>query len=329
MIGLLRLDEVSVDAWDALLDRQPFPSPFLSRRFLLPWHRAFGGGCDARVAHWTPSGSAGPAEGLLFLCRQYGGGWGFLGSGQVADYLDAIVAPGREEPFWREFLQEGLPALGGGPLRLPALVEGTPSLAVLPRVCAGLGFSCSVEEMDRAPFVSLPGSFEEYLERLGKKERHELRRKMRRAAELLPGISFRVTRTEEELSRDLPSFLALHRKSHPEKEKFMDDRMAEFFREVAEGFLAAGKLRMAFLSAGGEDVASVFQFRAAGGLLLYNSGYDPARRTAHPGLVLIARCIEHALEERAPEYDFLRGTERYKYDLGGVDRVVYRLTIST
>jgi CelD/BcsL family acetyltransferase involved in cellulose biosynthesis len=31
--------------------------------------------------------------------------------------------------------------------------------------------------------------------------------------------------------------------------------------------------------------------------------------------------------EGAREYDFLRGTERYKYDLGGVDRVVYRVTV--
>ncbi|MBE0605380.1 MAG: GNAT family N-acetyltransferase, partial [Deltaproteobacteria bacterium] len=59
----------------------------------------------------------------------------------------------------------------------------------------------------------------------------------------------------------------------------------------------------------------------------YNSGYDPERREAQPGLVLIARCIEDALGEGAPEYDFLRGTERYKYDLGGVDRVVYRVTV--
>jgi CelD/BcsL family acetyltransferase involved in cellulose biosynthesis len=326
MIGLLRLDDVPVEAWDALLARQASPSPFLSRRFLLPWHRAFGSACDARVVQWTPPGAS--IEGLLFLCRQHAGGWAFLGSEQVADYLDAIVAPGREELFWRAFLAEGLPALGGGPLKLPGLVEGVATLAVLPRLCAESGYSCSVEEMDRAPYVSLSGSFEQYLERLGKKERHELRRKMRRAAETVPGISVRVTRTAAELARDLPSFVSLHRKSHPEKERFMDERMAEFFREVAEGFLAEGTLRLAFLSGDGDDIASAFQFRTGRSFLLYNSGYDPARRAANPGLVLIARCIEQAMAEGVPEYDFLRGTERYKYDLGGVDRTVYRLTVA-
>jgi CelD/BcsL family acetyltransferase involved in cellulose biosynthesis len=325
MIRLLRLEEVPADAWDALLGRLVSPPPFLSRRFLLPWRDVFAQGRDARAAAWSPPG--GPVEGLLFLLRRPGGGWTFLGSEEVADYLDAVVAPGREEAFWREFLSEGLPALGGGPLDLPGLVEGAATLVVLPRLCAEAGRPCRVEEMDRAPFVGLPGTFDGYLSSLGGKERHELRRKMRRAGERLPGLAFRVTRTAEELERDLPSFLDLHRKSHPGKERFMDDRMADFFRGIATGFLREGTLRLAFLSGGGEDVASAFQFRTGRAVLLYNSGYDPGRREAHPGLVLIARCIEHALGEGAREYDFLRGTERYKYDLGGVDRVVYRVTV--
>jgi CelD/BcsL family acetyltransferase involved in cellulose biosynthesis len=320
------LAEVPVAGWEGLHGRELRASPFLSPRFLLPWHRALGRECDARIARWSSGG--GPDEGLLFLCRCEEGGWTFLGGEQVADYLDALVAPVHAEGFWREFLERGLPALGGGPLRLAGLVEGAPTLALLPRICREMGLPCSVEEMDRAPFVSLPGSFEEYLERLGKKERHELRRKMRRAGELLPGLSIRVTRTAEELAADLPSFVELHRKSHPAKGEFMDETMEVFFREVAEGFLASGSLRLAFLSAKGADLASVFQFRTDGSLLLYNSGYDPVHRAANPGLVLIARCIGQAIDEGCAEYDFLRGSERYKYDLGGADRVVYRLTVS-
>ena len=321
-----RLADVPIARWEELHGRGPGTSPFLSPRFLLPWFRAFGAGCDVRVARWAPDG--GPDEGLLFLCRCGEAGWTFLGGEKVADYLDALVDPVHAGAFWREFLERGLPALGAGSLALPGLVEGTPALSLLPPICRERGLGCAVEEMDRAPFVSLPASFEEYLERLGGKERHELRRKMRRAGEILPGLAFRVTRTTEELANDLPSFVDLHRRSHPGKEAFMDETMAAFFREVAEGFLASGRLRLAFLSTQGADVASVFQFRTDGALLLYNSGYDPAHRAANPGLVLIARSIRQAVEEGCTEYDFLRGTERYKYDLGGTDRVVYRVTVS-
>jgi len=327
MIKLIGLEEVSCETWDALLARLSSPSPFLSRLFLVPWRLSFCLGCGVRVAAWFPSG--GEVEGLLFLRRMDGGGWTFLGGEDVTDYLDAIVAPGGEEAFWREFLEEGLPALGGGPLLLPGLKEETSSLAVLPRLCKETGISCIVEEMDQAPYVPLPGSFDGYLALLGQKERHELRRKMRRSAEQLPGLSFRLTRTEGEFMRDMRSFVDLHRKSAPGKEKFMDDRMAAFFHEVAAGFFRAGMLRLAFLSSEGKDVAAAFQFRTRRSVLLYNSGYDPERRSAQPGLVLIARCIESAISEGAAEYDFLRGTERYKYDLGGRNRAVRCVTVAS
>jgi CelD/BcsL family acetyltransferase involved in cellulose biosynthesis len=138
-----------------------------------------------------------------------------------------------------------------------------------------------------------------------------------------------MTGTAEELSRDFPSFVELHRKSHPEKRRFMDDRMAEFFREVAEGFLSAGRLRLAVLRGAGGDLASAFQIEHDGALLLYNSGFDPgAGGGMSPGVVLMARCIEDAIRRGLKEYDFLRGRERYKYDLGGRDRIVYRATLS-
>lgn len=321
-----RLADVPVAGWTELHRLRPRPSPFLSHRFLLPWNRAFGRGCDVRIARW--GSGQGPDEGLLFLGRCGEGGWSLLGGDRVADYLDALVVPGREEAFWREFLERGLPSLGGGPLRLPGIVEGSPTLMLLPRICREMGIPCTVEEMDRAPFVALPGSFDGYLDNLGKKERHELRRKMRRAGDILPELDFRVTRTPGELAKDLPSFVGLHRRSHPAKEAFMDDGMAAFFGEVAAKFLDSGDLRLAFLSSGGTDVASAFQFHVGGAFLLYNSGYDPDHRAANPGLVLIARCIGNAIEEGATEYDFLRGTERYKYDLGGADRVVHLLTLS-
>jgi CelD/BcsL family acetyltransferase involved in cellulose biosynthesis len=247
----------------------------------------------------------------------------------VADSLDAVVAAGMEGAFWADLLRSPGELLAEGPLHLPNLVEGSPSLSLLPRICGERGVFLNVEEADRSPFIPLPESFDEYLGRLGGKERHELRRKLRRAGEAEPRLSFRVTGTAEELSRDFPSFVELHRKSHPEKRRFMDDRMAEFFREVAEGFLSAGRLRLAVLRGAGGDLASAFQIEHDGALLLYNSGFDPgAGGGMSPGVVLMARCIEDAIRRGLKEYDFLRGRERYKYDLGARDRIVYRATLS-
>lgn len=321
-----RLEEVSAEEWDAVLSRSSRPAPFLSRRFLVPWARTFASGHDKRVCRWQRGGRA---EGFLFLCRcGVGPGWELLGGEQVSDSLDAVVAAGSEAQFWRELLadERGVP-FPGEPLRLPNLVEGSPTLSVLPELCAEAGVAFRLEEMDRAPFVPLPGGFEEYLGLLGRKERHELRRKLRRGAEAMPRLAYRVTSARGELDRDFASFVSLHRRSNPEKERFMDDRMERFFREVAEGFFSAGRLRLAFLSDGETDLAAAFHLEWDGAILLYNSGFDPRVREISPGLILLARCIEDAIRRGCREYDFLRGRERYKYDLGGRDRIVYRATI--
>ena len=320
-----RLEGVSRAEWDSVLFASERPSPFLSRQFLVPWVGAFAAGRPVRIGRWE---SGGRARGLVFLYRRAdSGGWELMGGEDVADSLDAAVVKGAEGEFWDAFLRSSRELLAEGPLFLPNLVTGAPSLAILPRLCDTLGYALTVEEMDRSPFVPIPVSYESYLESLGKKNRHELRRKVRRAGDALPGLAFRVVATREELSRDFPSFVDLHRKSHAGKRDFMDGRMEGFFREAAEAFLDAGWLRLAFLSSGTRDVAAAFQLAWRGALMLYNSGYDPEKREASPGVVLVARCIEDAIRLGMREYDFLRGRERYKYDLGGRDRIVSKAIV--
>jgi CelD/BcsL family acetyltransferase involved in cellulose biosynthesis len=320
-----RMEDISGEEWDFVLSRSFRPSPFLSRHFLAPWARTFASGHSKRIYRWVRNGET---AGFLFLCLcDDEAGWELLGGEQVSDSLDAVVVSGGEAGFWSEFLSRSRDLLSTRPLLLPNLVEGSPSIACLPRVCAELGYSFRLEEMDRSPYVPLPSSFEEYLRLLGTKERHELRRKIRRASAAAPGLSFRVTQTREEFEQDFPSFIALHRLSHTGKAEFMDDRMAGFFRDMAEGFLSSGRLRLVSLSGEGVVMASALQIEWDGALLLYNSGFDPNYREVSPGLVLLARCIEDAIRHGFREYDFLRGKERYKYDLGGRDRIVYRAII--
>ncbi|MBI5576209.1 MAG: GNAT family N-acetyltransferase [Deltaproteobacteria bacterium] len=322
-----RIEDVSRQEWESVIARTYRPSPFFSPRFLVPWAGAFAAGLQLRILRWERDGKA---EGFLFLCRSPDGeGWELLGGEDVSDSLDAVVAAGEEERFWREFLASAREAIPGGFLSMPNLVEGSRSLSILPAICKETGNGFRLVETDRSPFIPLPNSFETYVAGLGKKERHELRRKLRRAYESDPSLAFRVSGSREELARDFPSFVALHRMSHPEKRRFMDSRMERFFRDVAEEFFSAGKLRLAFLRGAKGDVAAAFQIESDGTLFLYNSGFDPSAAGASPGLVLLARCIEDAISRGLGEYDFLRGRERYKYDLGARDRIVYRAVLDT
>ncbi len=294
-----RLEDVDLPVWDALVEAMPRPSPFMSARFLVPWAASFAG--PLRIGIWRED------RGLIFLHRSPTG-WELLGGQDLADRLDALVRPADAEKFWRCFLKE---AEGWGePIRLPNL---GPDCALLP-----LLEDHRVEQTDTSPFLELPPSMEDYYKLLSRHQRHELKRKQRRAQRLCSDLRYRV-------ADDLDGFLRLHVLSGPEKEAFMDARMREFFHQVGTRF--RGHLRIAFLEADGQPAAAMFQLEWAGRMNLYNSGFDPALGDLTPGVVLLSHCIRSAIEEGLQEYDFLRGNERYKYDLGGQDRPVLRATL--
>ena len=60
-------------------------------------------------------------------------------------------------------------------------------------------------------------------------------------------------------------------------------------------------------------------------LWLYNSGFDPEFSFYSTGVVLKALSIKKAVEDGKKKYDFLRGGERYKYELGAKDLQLFRI----
>ena len=59
-------------------------------------------------------------------------------------------------------------------------------------------------------------------------------------------------------------------------------------------------------------------------MLLYNSGFDPRLARFSPGLLLKAYLIKKAIEEKYQIFDFLRGDERYKFNLGAEKRDLFK-----
>ncbi len=274
----------------------PRPSPFLTCAFLQPWANSFAG--QLKLGCWQDRD--------LILLHRASDNWELLGGQDVSDRLDGL---GTSQEFWQALRQES--KSWDAPLSFPNLAHDAWALQWKEP-------HDQLEVTDQSPFVTLPGSFDGYLEGLSKKARHELRRKMRRAERLCQN-GMHVTH-----DHDIETFLKLHRLSSPAKSEFMS-KSESFFRELTASLQAADMLRLSTLWDGTVPMACMYQIRFAGVVHLYNSGYDPQFAALAPGLVLLGWCIKKACLDHAREYDFLRGTERYKYDLGGVDRPVYRL----
>ena len=169
---------------------------------------------------------------------------------------------------------------------------------------------------------------ESYLESLDKKQRHEIRRKLRRVERDVPDSRVRLSSGGPELPAEVDRFIDLHRKSTGDKEAFMTPDMQAFFHSIAQATAEAGWLRLSFLEFGDQTVASLFCFEYGNELLVYNSGYDPKLYPElSPGWVLLAQVIQQAIAQGLERVDFLQGDEDYKYRFGGIDTPVYRTLI--
>jgi CelD/BcsL family acetyltransferase involved in cellulose biosynthesis len=310
--------------WNALLARSRTAVPFLTWQFQTAWTRAF---AADRLRLLGVQDSAGEWVGALPLFEspdEAGPVLRLVGGTDVADYLDVLAAAGREEEVWKALLP-AVRALGPRSVDLRPVPAVSPTLALVPRLAEVAGLACRVTPEDRCPAIALPASWDAYLAQLSGKDRHELRRKLRRADGA--GARIDVTRTAAGVAAGMDVFLGLHRRSKVGKARFMDTRMEAFFREIAAALAGAGWAALWLLWLEERPVAALFCLEYAGVVGLYNSGFDPEARAYSPGVVLIARSIEDAIARGSRTYDFLRGDEPYKYGFGAVPSEVFRLTL--
>ncbi|HYB41448.1 MAG TPA: GNAT family N-acetyltransferase [Candidatus Methylomirabilis sp.] len=320
--GWAGLDE---ERWNGLLDRSKLPSVFLTWQWQNGWARAFAGDRPLQLLSVTDGGSL---VGLLPLYEEQPGTLRLLGGVDVSDYLDVIAAAGREEEVWQALLQHR----AAQPVEwdLHAIRAESLTLTLVPALAGALGLRAEAKLEERCPVLHLPASWDEYLGGLSGKDRHELRRKIRKLERELPGVVVRSHRSAEGWDEALGQFLRLHRLSKVGKARFMDERMERFFRDTTQALAAAGWARLWFLDdAATGPVASFLCLEYAGTVGLYNSGFDPVHSALAPGIVLLAHAIRDAIERGIPTFDFLRGEEPYKRGFGPTPEDLFNLRIGS
>ncbi len=252
-----------------------------------------------------------------------------IGCEDISDYLDFIVPPPFEDAVCSQLLAfiTSSDAPYWDRIQLCNLPGNSTALRVLADHARKAGLQVETRVQARCPSIELPKSWDEYLAGLDKKQRHELRRKMRKAE--AEAASWRVSDPRlHDLASDMESFVTLHRLSDPDKNLFMDAAMQAFFFDMAQAISQRGWLHLSFLERGDEQIAGLLSFDYNNHFQVYNSGYDASRHGAlSPGIVLIGYCIRHAIELQRHTFDFLRGEEEYKYRLGARPTDIFELTI--
>lgn len=316
--------------WNALLRRSSSNTIFLTWEWQSTWWKHLGEGDLLLLGFRTEDD--GRLAGITPLFRTQTGGrsvLNMLGCRDVSDYLDLITERGLEDAVYEallDYLDREAPAWDL--VDICNIPQSSRTFVRLRELAEARGYQALVEVEDVCPVIPLPGTWDDYLMMLDKKQRHEVRRKLRRADDEAD-TRFVVVGPDRDLDAEMRSFIQLHQKSTPEKDKFMDPQMQAFFFDVARVLQARGWLQLAFIEMDGQKAASLLNFDYGDSILVYNSGYDPTQ-FAHlsPGWVVIARCIENAIALGRKEFDFLRGDELYKYRFGGKETTVRRLLIA-
>ena len=310
--------------WAGLLEQTSRPIPFLTPAWQRVWLDHFQGDREVRVL------TARDGERLIgvapLLVKDNAAE--FIGHYSICDYMDAAVTPGFERAFYDDLLAH-LAAAGITSMDLRGLRDCSPTLAPLCEAAAAGGWNVGREDEAVSPAVELPADWEAYLGTLSKKDRHELRRKMRRLESAGGDVQLKIITEAAEALEMLPTLFHLMRISNHHKEEFLDrPGMETFFADMTRTMADEGMLRFYFLMFDNVPVATVLNFDVGGGLYMYNSGYEPTYSHYAVGLMSKAMLLRDAIENGRTLVDFMRGDESYKYDLGGQNQQVYRVVLS-
>jgi hypothetical protein len=180
-------------------------------------------------------------------------------------------------------------------------------------------FSIKLTPRDISVYIELPKTYEEYLANLGKKKRHELKRKLNKFTREFSDYKILKGHSKDQFI----SFIELHKNSSKEKEEFMTKDTQDFFYRL----LNIDGWTIYLLLVKGEVVAGNFCYENEEASYLYNSGKNKLFDPFSVGMYLTHYLIKKSIKQKKKTFDFLKGSERYKFDLGGVVRQLYDIEI--
>ena len=157
--------------------------------------------------------------------------------------------------------------------------------------------------------MNLPANYDLYLNNLGKKKRHELKRKKSKFSTQLGEIDLQSSNELEIFNK----FVEQHKLSYGEKGSFMNKDVELFFRSL----LSIKGWKIYFIESQNLLISSAFVYENRKGCYLYNSTKNSQFDSINPGIVLIDLIIQKMIKEKKEFFDFLKGNDRYKLDLGG------------
>lgn len=303
--------------WDELSQSLNWNSIFVLPVWMKTWWQVFGVDSETYLAS-VRQGEKIIGVAPLILKE---GRASIIGNADVCDYLDFVVAPGMERDFFNILLDD-LNRKNIYHLDLEGLRPDSTVLTYLVDIASQRGYEVIRRPVDVTLELDLPATWEEYLAILTAKQRHEVRRKLRRLIEA-GKVNYRFVNDITVVHNFMDTFLNLFTGSRSDKAAFLTNQRESFFRLMADTMAEERLLSLGILELDSIPTAMIMYFDYRNCIYLYNSGYDSRYVSLSVGLLSKVLCIQESIQKRKKRFDFLKGDETYKHHLGGREIPLY------
>ena len=167
----------------------------------------------------------------------------------------------------------------------------------------------------KCPYLVIDGSFEDYLKSFSAKKRQTLLRKRRILMNREKAL-FKTVQSDEEPEKYIRELFALHGERARQKgikTTFSGEDIFKFHNKIVHSLLKDDKVVLAFLYKELNPLVSYYCIKHNKKVYYYQAGLSHEGEKKSAGTVLFSLLLEEAFGERFKEFDFLRGSEEYKF----------------
>lgn len=184
---------------------------------------------------------------------------------------------------------------------------------------SGENWICEVTEASECPVLTLPETWEEYLQSQSRNSRYKIRACLRKVE---PGAEFNYSTclSKNEITEAFDKLVRFHQQrwnNLGQSGIFADPRILAFIKEITFQFSDKNWLWVEKLSADNQTVAVDLMYVFKDRIYLIQRGFDDSSPVINqgPGNILLYHIFRSGIKRKMKMYDFLRGMEDYKLRL--------------
>ena len=230
------------------------------------------------------------------------------------DYTGMIL-PNNKVTIISKFLDHLLKQKDWDLMQIPDLPQSSTTLELIKKASKHL-LNPEIKKGVICPYVILPESKQKLLASLGKKFRKNLVRRIRKLEREQGKVEIKQYHEIGSLNYSLNVLFELHQKRWNIKTmpgRFISQKERNTTIKTAKYFAKRNWLRFYFLTVNNNPVAAELNFEYKGKMYGHLSGFDPKYSIYGVGNLLTLKILEECIKKRISEYDFMQGSEPYKF----------------